>query len=87
MLQSGLTLQQVAQQISTTAEFLADHVGQTNAAYVNSMYQNGLGRPVDSTGSALLTAALNNGQISRGDALFSVATSAEAAAHLTQSLA
>ena len=37
VLQSGLSLLQVAQQISSTSEFLADHAGQTNTAYVNSL--------------------------------------------------
>ena len=62
VLQSGLTLLQVARQVSGRAEFLADHAGQTNAVYVDSLYQSGLGRPVDATGAALLTAALTNGQ-------------------------
>ena len=86
VLQSGLTLQDVAQQISTTTEFLADHANQTNAAYVASLYQAGLGRPADAVGSAL-TAALNNGLITRGEALYGIATSAEAATYLTRSLA
>ena len=86
VLQSGLTLQQVAQQITATPEFLADHANQSNSAYVASLYQAGLGRPADAVGSALAT-ALNNGQITRGDALSAIATSAEAAAYLTRSIA
>ncbi len=87
VLQGGLSLLQVAQQISLTPEFLADHASQTNSAYINNLYQSGLGRPVDPAGSAQLTAALNNGQITRSDALFAVATSGEASAHLTHPLA
>ena len=83
VLQSGLSLLQVAQQIASTPEFLADHASQSNASYVSSLYQGGLGRATDPAGAAL-TSALNAAQITRGDALYAVATSSEAAAYLTR---
>jgi hypothetical protein len=83
VLQSGLSLLQVAQQIASTPEFVADHASQSNASYVNSLYQDGLGRSADQVGAAL-TSALNAGQITRGDALFAVASSQEAATYLTR---
>ena len=86
VLQSGRTLLQVAQQITSTPEFLADHASQSNASYIDSLYQDGLGRSADPA-SAALTSALNGGQITRGDALFAVASSPEAAAYLTRYIA
>ncbi len=85
VLKLGLNLLQVAQQIATTPEFLTDHAAQSNAAYVGSLWQDGLGRAADATGGGL-TAALNAGQITRGDALFAVATTPEAASYLTRYL-
>ena len=84
MLQAGLTALQVAQQIASTPEFLADHAGQGNADYVNSLYQAGLGHGADMAAQALWGGALASGQLTRAGVLFGIATSAEATAHLTQ---
>jgi hypothetical protein len=80
------TASQFAAGIASSAEFLADHAGQNNSAYVSSLYQAGLGRGADPQGLAYWTGLLSNGAASRGDALLAIATSPEAAAHLTHNL-
>jgi hypothetical protein len=76
---------QFASGIAGSAEFAADHTGQSNAAYVNSLYEVGLGRPADPSGSAFWTELLGGGA-TRGDVLLDIATSGEANAHLTHNL-
>jgi hypothetical protein len=76
---------QFAAGIAGSAEFAADHAGQSNAAYVNSLFEAGLGRPADPSGSAYWTGLLNGGA-TRGDILLGIATSAGATAHLTHNL-
>ncbi len=81
-----LTPAQLAAQIAGSAEFTAAHATQSNAAYVNSLFQDGLGRPAGpGAGSAYWVGVLNNGA-SRGNVLLGIATSSEAAGHLTHSL-
>jgi hypothetical protein len=64
---------------------MAAHAGQSNTAYVNSLFEAGLGRPADS-GASFWTGLLDNGGASRSDVLLGIATSGEAAAHLTHNL-
>ena len=80
---SALTPAQFAAQIASSPEFLADHGSQSNAAYVGSLYTNGLGRTADVRGLAYWTNELNSGTATRGGVLLGIATSPEAAAHLT----
>ena len=67
-------------------EFAAYHAGQGNDAYVESLYQAGLGRPADASGLASWSTLLSNGGATRADVLLGVATSDEARAHLTYNL-
>lgn len=76
---------QFAAEIAGSAEFMAGHAGQANDAYINSLYQAGLGRSADAGGLATWTGALNAGA-SRSDVLLAIGTSAEAGAHLTHNL-
>jgi Domain of unknown function (DUF4214) len=80
------TPSQIATEITASSEFLADHAGQSNSAYVTSLYQDGLGRAPDTTGLDYWTAQLNSGAATRSDVLLSIATSSEATAHLTHNL-
>jgi hypothetical protein len=84
-LNNGLTALQVFQGIAGSAEFQALHGAQTNAAFVGSLYQDGLGRAPDPSGGAYYTGLLNGGA-SRASVLQDLATSPEATAHLTRSL-
>jgi hypothetical protein len=79
------TPSQLAAAIAASPEFLAEHTGQDNTAYVNSLYQGGVGRIPDPAGLSTWTTALANGS-SRSDVLLGVATSPEAATHLTFNL-
>jgi hypothetical protein len=80
---SVLTPPQLAAQIAGSPEFLADHAGQSNSDYVGSLYQNGLGRPVEAGGASYWSSLLNSGVASRSDVLLGIATSPEAQSHLT----
>jgi hypothetical protein len=80
------TPSQIAAGIAASPEFLADHAGQSNSAYVTSLYQDGLGRAPEAAGLASWTGALNSGTLSRSAVLLGIATSPEAAAHLTHTL-
>ena len=82
----SLTAAQFAAQIAGSAEFTAGHAGQSNAAYVDSLFHAGLGRPAEAGGSAFWAGLLDSGGASRGDVLLSIATAGEAAAHLTRDL-
>jgi hypothetical protein len=77
---------QIAAGIAASPEFLADHASQSNAAYVTSLYQAGLGRAPDVAGLASWTSTLSTGALSRSAVLLDIATSPEAAAHLTHNL-
>ena len=82
---AAVTPAQLAAQIVSSPEFAAAHAGQSAMALVNSFYQDGLGRPADPFGAAFWTGALTAGA-SEGSVLLGIATSPEAAAHLTQNL-
>jgi hypothetical protein len=77
---------QVAASIASSPEFAADHAGQSGEVYVNSLYQAGLGRPADPQGTAFWAGQLSSGGATRSDVLLGIATSGEAAAHLTHNL-
>ena len=86
-LRAGLTVPQFFQQIVASAEFTNLHGAQDNATFVASLYQAGLGRAPDAAGQAFYTGLLNSGTGGRADVLLDIATSTEAAAHLTRTLA
>jgi hypothetical protein len=79
------TPSQLAAGLAGSAEFATDHAGQSNAAFVNSLYEAGIGRAADPSGSSFWTGLLDGGT-SRGDVLLGIATSSDAAAHLTHNL-
>jgi hypothetical protein len=66
-------------------EYQADHFGQTNTELVASLYENGLGRAPDPAGGQAWLNSLNSGG-SQAQLVMGIATSPEAAAHLTQNL-
>lgn len=80
-LNAGLTPQQLAFAIASSAEFATDHAGSSNAAYVTSLYQNGLGR---TPAPGELQGWTNQLQAGAGatNVLYAIATSAEAGSHL-----
>jgi hypothetical protein len=83
----GSSLSQLAAAIAAAPEFLAHHGNQDNTAFVNDLYLRGLGRAAEQGGLTAWTQALDTGSLSRGDVLLGIATSREAAAHLTFNLA
>jgi phospholipase/lecithinase/hemolysin len=84
-LTNGLTPLKIFQDIAGSAEFQGLHGAQDNATFVGSLYQDGLGRAPDPSGGAYYTGLLNGGA-TRASVLQDIATSGEAAAHLTRSL-
>lgn len=84
-LNGGASPLQIAESIANSAEFQADHASQGNADFVASLYENGLGRAPD-TGAQGFIDALNNGTADRGAVLLTIASSAEASAHLTRNV-
>ena len=74
---------QLAGAIAGTADFQALHAGQSDAAYVGSLFQSGLGRAIDPGASQYYLGGLQSGALTRTDVLFAVATAPEAAGHLT----
>lgn len=77
---------QLAAALVDSAEFIAIHLGQDNATYVDSLYQAGLGRHAEAPGLVSWTRQLDSGQLSRADVLLGVATSAESGLHWTHGL-
>lgn len=77
--------QQFADMIAGSVEFQALHAGQNNTQFVTSLYQDGLGRAPDAGGLAFFTGALAGGA-TQGQVLLGIASSAEAAGHLTHNL-
>jgi Domain of unknown function (DUF4214) len=83
---ASITPADLANGIAASPEFQALHGGQSNAAYVNSLYEAGLGRAADASGSQFWTNLLDTGGASRANVLLGIATSPEGVAHLTHSL-
>jgi plastocyanin len=86
-LQQGATPLQIVQGIVASPEFQALHGAQSNAAFVTSLYEDALGRMPDASGDSFYLGLLNSGAGSRADVLLDIATSPEAAMHLTANLA
>ncbi len=76
-LRAGETLAQLGDGIVGSAEFSSRYGGLSDAAYVNALYQNVLGRAGDASGVAFYTGALARGA-SRGTILAVFADSDEA---------
>jgi hypothetical protein len=85
LLNSGVTPVQLAQSIAASPEFQALHGAQSNTDYVNSVYQNALGRPAEPEGLAAWTNTLQAGG-NRGDVMAAIGQSSEAQGHLQWAL-
>ena len=81
LLDSGVSLRGVANQIAGSAEFQAAHAGQSDADYIDSLYVAEVGRHADPAGLAAYGAELANGH-TRGDILFETAMSQEHQSHV-----
>ncbi len=81
---AGTSLSVVVQNVVTSQEYAADHIGQDPAALVASFYENALGRAPDAA-SAGWTNALDAGG-SPASVVLGIATSPEASMHLTAAL-
>jgi predicted Zn-dependent protease len=79
---SGGTTAQLAQQISQSLEFQSLHSQQADPAYIESLYENGLGRPADAGGLQGWLSALQGGTLDRAGVLAGIAQSPESQQHL-----
>jgi hypothetical protein len=86
-LAQGQTALQFVQGIVASPEFQALHGAQSDTAFIASLYQDGLGRAPDQAGGSFYAGLLSSGAGSRADVLLDIATSPEAATHLTANLA
>jgi predicted Zn-dependent protease len=77
VLASGATPGQLAQDLTMSQEFLSLHSRQTNPQYVESLYENGLGRMADPGGLRAWTGALQVGSLDRAGVLAGIAQSPE----------
>lgn len=75
---AGLSMQTVLVFIMSSPEYLAHH-GHTNAAFVQAVFQDLLGRAASQTDQQALANALDRGQLTRGQVVQFVLTSPEAA--------
>ena len=73
---SGLTLAAVSDAMATSPEFAAQYGALSNAAFVDRIYRNVLGRSPDPAGLEYWTAALNQGQ-ARGSVMLGFSESSE----------
>ena len=86
LLENGLSLHDFGVDIVNSAEFAADHANQSNAAFVASLYEGGLGRAPEPQGAAFWTGKLDSGAMTRGSVVIGIATSQEGSQHLTWSV-
>jgi len=77
----GGTPAQLAENISQSLEFQALHAQQTDPDYIESLYENGLGRSADSEGLQGWVGALQTGSLDRAGVLAGIAQSPESQAH------
>ena len=76
-LQSGVTLEQMAQTLTGSAEFTARYGGLSNREFVSQLYQNSLGRAGDAGGVNYWTQTLDSGGQTRGGVVSAFAHSGE----------
>jgi uncharacterized protein DUF4214 len=81
LLKTEISPADLAQDLAGSSEFQALHGQQTDMEYVESLYENGLGRPGDPGGEAFWVNSLQSGA-SRGDVLKAIAQSQEGQQHL-----
>lgn len=75
-LETGTTLQDVADSFASSVEFINKYGQLSNSEFVNLVYQNVLGRPADPDGLAFWTGRLNAGA-SRGEVMVGFSESTE----------
>ena len=76
-LSTGVTLQDVANGFTQSAEFQSRYANTTNQQFVEEMYRFSLGREGDAQGIQAWTALLNDGALTRGRVLLEFSESAE----------
>jgi hypothetical protein len=81
--EQGLTLQQMADAFTGSAEFEARYGALSDAGFVEQLYLNALDRPGEAEGIAHWTGALDAGALSRADVVAGFALSLEMTAKLT----
>jgi hypothetical protein len=81
-LSGGGTDAQLAELISQSSEFQSLHSQQTDPAYIESLYESGLGRPADAGGLQGWLSALQAGTLDRAGVLAGIAQSPESQQHL-----
>jgi VCBS repeat-containing protein len=77
----GTTLTQVANDMLASSQYLNAHAGQTDTAFIESLYSNALGRQADQAGLTAWTNALANGT-SHATVAIDISESPEAQHHL-----
>jgi hypothetical protein len=82
LLKNGVTPTQLAQDLTMSPEFQALHALQSDAQYVESLYEAGLGRQAEQAGAQYWVGALQSGTMTRGDVLTGIAQSPEGQQHL-----
>ncbi len=85
-LQAGSTPLQLAQLILANPEPQTVHAAQSDAAFVTSLFQNGLGRAPSAADLAQYGGDLQSGSLTRAGVLLAIATSPDAATYLTRNL-
>lgn len=85
-LESGAMPGAVGAGLGETAEFRALYAEADDAGFVESLYENGLGRTGEAQGVAGWVDALRTGAMTRGDVLMGFAQSAEGQRHLCWAL-
>jgi len=81
-LSGGGTAAQLAELISQSSEFQSLHSQQTDPAYIENLYESGLGRPADPGGLQGWMSALQAGTLDRAGVLAGIAQSPESQQHL-----
>jgi peptidoglycan/xylan/chitin deacetylase (PgdA/CDA1 family) len=81
----GTPLQSIAQGFLGSSEYTARSGSQSNAAYIDALYENALGRHAEAGGLESWTILLSSGA-SRADVAVSIAESPEAHQHLLSSI-
>jgi hypothetical protein len=67
VLEQGIALRTLGDQFDASAEFNARHGASTDEAFVESLYQTGMGRQADAAGLDYWTGFLESGQMGRGE--------------------
>jgi hypothetical protein len=83
MLNAGDTIEEVAAFIAGSPEFFQNQRGGTNAGFLNALYEDALGRALDSSGQTTYTGALAAG-VNRSQVALAVLTSLEFRENLVQ---